>query len=32
MKEKREEKEEKEIIIPVPKNKRAIIIENQEGV
>ena len=32
MKEKREEKEKKEIIIPVPKNKRAIIIENQDGV
>lgn len=32
MKEKREEKEGKEIIIPIPKNKRAVIIENQEGV
>lgn len=32
MKEKREEKEEKEIIIPIPKNKQAVIIENQEGV
>ena len=32
MKEKREEKEGKEIIIPIPKNKQAVIIENQEGI
>jgi hypothetical protein len=32
MKEKREEKEGREIIIPIPKNKHAIIIENQDGV
>ena len=32
MKEKREEKGEKEIVIPIPKNKRAVIIEDQEGV
>lgn len=32
MKKEREEKEEKEIIIPIPENKRAVIIENQDGV